>query len=243
MEWRDQGILLSARRHGETSSIIEMFTPAHGRHLGVVRGGTSRKIAPILQPGAQLDVAWRARLEDHIGSFTVEPVRSRAAVVMADRLALAGLNAVTGLLSFCLPEREVHTALYARTETLLDLLGQSEVWPLAYLQWEVGLLEDMGYALDLSACAVTGAAEGLCYVSPKSGRAVSAQGAGDWADRLLPLPDVLRGQGEAADAEILQAFQTTGYFLDAHLARDLGGKPLPEARARFVAAFRRRASG
>ena len=239
MEWRDQGILLATRRHGETSAIIEVFTPSQGRHVGVVRGGTSRKIAPILQPGAQLDVAWRARLEDHIGSFTVEPVRSRAATGMGDRLALAGLNAVTALLSFCLPEREAHPALYARTEALLDLLGQGDVWPLAYLQWELGLLEEMGYGLDLGSCAVTGATEGLVYVSPKSGRAVSEKGAGDWADKLLPLPDVLRGQGEAPDAEIAQAFKTTGHFLNAHLARNLGDKPLPEARARYVERFSR----
>ncbi|MFC6758714.1 DNA repair protein RecO [Sulfitobacter porphyrae] len=240
MEWRGQGILLGVRRHGETSAIIEMFTAAQGRHLGVVRGGTSRKIAPHLQPGAQLDVAWRARLEDHIGAFTVEPLRSRAALVMSDRLALAGLNAVTAILSFCLPEREAHPGLYHRTERLLDLLGQNEIWPLAYLQWELGLLEEMGYGLDLTSCAVTGTTEKLVYVSPKSGRAVSAKGAYDWAERLLPLPDVLRGQGDAEDIEIAAAFRTTGYFLEAHLARDLGDKPLPEARARFVEAFSRR---
>jgi len=239
MEWRDQGILLSSRRHGETSAIIEMFTPHQGRHLGVVRGGTSRKIAPILQPGAQLDVAWRARLEDHIGSYTVEPLRSRAAAAMADRMTLAGLNAVTALLSFCLPEREPHANLYHRTHSLLDLLGQHDVWPLAYLQWEMTLLEDMGYALDLGSCAITGAQEGLIYVSPKSGRAVSAQGAGEWADKLLPLPDVLRGVGEGSNAEIAQGFVTTGYFLKAHLAADLGDRPLPEARARFVDTFTR----
>ena len=136
MEWRGTAILLSVRRHGETSAIIDVFSEEKGRHAGVVRGGASRKVAPILQPGAQLDVAWRARLEDHIGSFVVEPVRSRAAVVMGDRLALAGLNAVTSVLSFCLPEREAHDPLYRRTEQLLDLLGQNDVWPLAYLRWE-----------------------------------------------------------------------------------------------------------
>jgi DNA repair protein RecO (recombination protein O) len=239
MEWRDQGILLSARRHGETSAIIEVFTPEQGRHAGVVRGGTSRKIAPSLQPGAQLDLAWRARLEDHIGAFTVEPLRSRAAVAMQDRLALAGLNAVTALLAFCLPEREPHPALYRRSEALLDMLGQGDVWPLAYLKWELRLLEEMGYALDLDSCAVTGATEGLVYVSPKTGRAVSAKGAGEWADRLLPLPPVLRG-GAGSDAEVAQGLVTTGHFLTAHLARDLGGKPLPEARARFIDAFSRR---
>jgi DNA repair protein RecO (recombination protein O) len=240
MEWRDQGILLSARPHGETSVIIEIFTPDHGRHAGVVRGGTSRKIAPSLQRGAQLDVVWRARLENHIGSFTVEPLRSRAAIAMQDRLMLAGLNAVTALLSFCLPERAPHLALYQRTQTLLDLMDQVALWPLAYLQWEMQVLEEMGYALDLERCAVTGATEGLIYVSPKSGRAVSAEGAGEWADRLLPLPDVLRGKGDGADREVAQGFITTGYFLSEHLAKDLGHRPLPEARARFVEAFTRR---
>lgn len=239
MDWRDHGILLSARRHGETSAIIEVFTEAHGRHAGVVRGGTSRKIAPILQPGAQLDLAWRARLEDHIGSYQVEPLRSRAAAALSGRLALAGLNAVTALLSFCLPEREPHRALYRRSEQLLDLLGQDEIWPLAYLNWELALLDDMGFGLDLSQCAATGSTDDLIYVSPKSGRAVSRAGAGDWADRMLPLPPCLRGQGDAPDAEILTALGTTGYFLEHRLAPSLGHKPLPEARARFLAALSR----
>lgn len=240
MDWRDEGILLSTRRHGETSAIIEVFTPEHGRHAGVVRGGTSRKIAPILQPGAQLDVTWRARLEDHIGSYQVEPVRSRAAAALGDRLALAGLNAVTSLLAFCLPEREPHKRLYLQTEQLLDLLGDADLWPLAYLRWETSLLEEMGYALELESCAVTGTRDDLVFVSPKSGRAVSRAAAGAWADRLLPLPGVLRGTGQAEDAEIAEALVTTGYFLSAHLAQDLGNKPLPEARARFVEAFTRR---
>jgi len=240
MDWRDQGILLSTRRHGETSAIIEVFTKDHGRHAGVVRGGTSRKIAPILQPGAQLDLLWRARLEDHIGSYQVEPLRSRAAAALSGRLALAGLNAVTGLLSFCLPEREPHAALYRRSEQLLDLLGQDEIWPLAYLKWELALLDDMGFGLDLGQCAATGSTENLIYVSPKSGRAVSRVGAGDWADRMLPLPPCLLGQGDAPDAEILTALGTTGYFLEHRLAPSLGNRPLPEARARLLAALSRR---
>src|SRR6056297_2658050 len=155
LEWRDHGILLSVRRHGETSAIIEVFTEAHGRHAGVVRGGTSRRIAPILQPGAQLDLVWRARLEDHIGAFQVEPQRSRAAAAFSGRLPLAGLNAVTSLLGFVLPERAAHPRLYTRSERLLDLLGQDEIWPLAYLRWEIALLDEMGFGLDLSVCAVT----------------------------------------------------------------------------------------
>ncbi|MEM7076278.1 MAG: DNA repair protein RecO [Pseudomonadota bacterium] len=235
MEWRDQGILLSVRRHGETAAIIDVFTPGHGRHAGVVRGGASRRMAPILQPGAQLDVTWRARLEDHIGSFVAEPVRSRAALTLNDRMALAGLNAVTALLLFCLPEREVHDRLYRASETLLDLLGQSEVWPLAYLRWEMGLLEDLGFGLDLSGCAVMGpAANDLSFVSPRTGRAVSRAGAGHWAERLLPLPPVLLGAAPGDDAEVVTALGVTGHFLTHRVAAELGGRPLPEARARFL---------
>ncbi|MBY6057702.1 DNA repair protein RecO [Leisingera daeponensis] len=240
MEWRDQGILLSVRRHGESSAIIDVFTEEHGRHAGVVRGGAGRRMAPVLQPGAQLDVTWRARLEDHLGSYQAEPLRSRAAAALSGRLALAGLNTVTALLSFCLPEREPHPDLYTRSERLLDLLGNEELWPLAYLRWELALLEEMGFGLDLSACAVTGSRFALAYVSPKTGRAVSREGAGDWAERLLPLPPVMLGQGDAGDAEIVQALCTTGYFLEAHLAPSLGNHPPPEARGRLLDLLSRR---
>lgn len=234
MEWRDQGILLRMRRHGEGSAIVDMFTAEHGRHAGVIRGGASRKMAPILQPGAQLDLLWRARLEDHLGSYQAELMRSRAVAALSGRLALAGLNAVTGLLAFCLPDREPHPDLYLRSERLLDLLGQDEIWPLAYLQWEMALLEELGFGLDLSCCAVSGALDELIYISPKSGRAVSRASAGEWADRLLPLPAVMRGEGEAGTAEILQGLSTTGFFLEHRLAPSLGNTPLPEARGRFL---------
>lgn len=234
MDWRDTGILLSSRRHGESSMIIDVFTPERGRHAGVVRGGASRKVAPILQPGAQLDLAWRARLEDHLGSFTVELQRSRAAIAMQNRTTLAGLNATLALLAFVLPEREAHPILYAHTQNLLDLLDQTDLWPLAYLRWETALLDDLGYGLDLKCCAVTGSTDGLVYVSPKSGRAVSAQGAGEWADRLLPLPAALRDGGATETADIADALGLTGYFLEHKLAADQVGKPLPEARARYI---------
>ncbi|MBJ6372682.1 DNA repair protein RecO [Sedimentitalea arenosa] len=240
MDWRDHGILLTSRQHGETSAIIDVFTRRHGRHSGVVRGGTSRKIAPILQPGAQLDLAWRARLEDHLGTYQVEPLRSRAAAALSGRLALAGLNAVTALLSFCLPEREAHSDLYQRSEQLLDLLGQDDIWPLAYLRWELALLQDLGFGIDLSACAATGATEELVYVSPRSGRAVSRAGAGEWADRMLPLPPVMRGEGLAPDEEIAIALGTTGHFLKHRLAPALGHAQVPEARGRFIDVFSRR---
>ncbi|MBZ8117278.1 DNA repair protein RecO [Roseovarius sp. LXJ103] len=243
MEWRDQGILLAVRKHGESAAIIDVLTPEHGRHAGLVRGGAGRRMAPVLQPGAQLDLIWRARLEDHIGTFKVEPLRSRSAAVMSDRFALAGLNAVTALVVFALPEREAFAPIYARTEALLDLLGQGALWPLAYLHWELALLEELGFGLDLSACTVLGdAAEDLSFVSPRSGRAVSKAGAGAWAERLLPLPECLLGRGAAEDVDVLAGLKTTGYFLENHLAAELGGKPLPEARARFLARLSARAA-
>ena len=233
MEWRDEGVLLSMRPHGESAAIIEVFTVAHGRHAGVVRGGASRRVAPILQPGAQLAVAWRARLDDHIGTFTVEPLRSRAGL-MADRLALAGLNAVCALLRAPLPEREPHARLWTGTVALLEAMQATPDWPLAYLRWEVDLLEELGFGLDLGRCAVTGARDDLAFVSPRTGRAVSRAGAGDWADRLFPLPACLLGQGPGTAAERAQALAITGHFLARELAPVLGGKPLPEARARLI---------
>ena len=242
MDWREEGLLLNVRAHGESSAIVSVFTREHGVHSGVVRGGQGRKMSPILQPGAQVDVSWRARLEEHIGSFTVEPVRSRAAAVMSGRLTLAGASSVLGLLYYALPEREAHKELYERTIPLMDLLGQNDLWPLAYLRWELALLSDLGYGLHLDECAATGSRDELVFVSPKTGRAVSRKGAGEWASRLLPLPDCLRGEGEANDLEILTALDTTGFFLHSRLAEGQMGKPLPDARQRFLDQLRKRAT-
>ncbi|MDT8854516.1 DNA repair protein RecO [Paracoccaceae bacterium Fryx2] len=232
MDWRDEGVLLSVRRHGESAAIIEVFTAAHGRHAGVVRGGASRRLSPLLQPGAQLDVSWRARLDDHIGVYVAEPVRSRAGV-LGDRLALAGLNAICALTRAALPERESYPALWQATVALLDALEAAPDWPARYLRWELLLLEELGFGLDLSRCAVTGARDDLAFVSPRTGRAVSRAGAGEWAARLLPLPACLLGQGPASRAEIGQGLAVTGHFLTRELGL-LNGKPLPEARARLL---------
>lgn len=233
IEWREEGLLLAQRRYGESAAIIEILTEGHGRHAGIVRGGASRKIAPFLQPGTQLNATWKARLEDHLGSFTVESVRSRAGL-MADRLTLAGLNAVTALLSFALPEREAHPVLYRRTLALLDMMEEGPFWPLAYLRWELALLDDLGFGLDLERCAVTGDTEDLRFVSPKTGRAVSNAGAGAWKDRLLPLSLALTGAGDGSTADVVEGLRTTGYFLDHWLAPSLGDRPIPEARRRLI---------
>lgn len=234
MEWRDEGAVLSMRPHGESAAIIEVFTAHHGRHAGVVRGGASRKMAAVLQPGSQVAVVWKARLDSHVGSFTVEPVRSRAGV-LGDRVALAGLAATCALLRASLPEREAHVALWVGSMALLDALAEGRAdWPTLYLRWEMQLLEEMGFALDLSRCAVTGGRDDLAFVSPKTGRAVSRAGAGDWADRLLLLPPGLLGQGPLSLVEQAQALALTGHFLSRAFDALEAGRGLPEARHRLV---------
>ena len=233
MEWRDHGAVLSMRLHGETAAIIEVFTAAHGRYAGVVRGGASRKMAAMLQPGSQVQVTWAARLDLHLGTFVVEPLQSRAAI-MADRLALAGLNSICALLHLALPERDPHPALWAKTMALLDMLTAAGDWPPAYLRWELELLEELGYGLDLTRCAITGSREDLAFVSPRTGRAVARGAAGDWAVRLLPLPPSLLGQGPATGAELAQGLALTGHFLAKGLQAVLHDRPLPTARARLL---------
>ncbi len=239
MEWHDEGVLLSVRPHGEASAIIDVFTARHGRHAGVVRGGASRKMAAMLQPGSQVDLQWRARLEGHLGSFTVEPLRSRAGV-LGDRLALSGLNAICAMLRVSLAERDPNAVIYAATQALLEALLTDVDWPARYLRWEMLLLEEIGFALDLSRCAVTGLRDDLAFVSPKTGRAVSRAGAGDWADRLLPLPEGLQGQGPVFAEELQQGLAITGHFLAREVPNLQGRDTLPEARARLLDLFARR---
>ncbi|WP_373355861.1 DNA repair protein RecO [Pseudoroseicyclus sp. CXY001] len=233
MEWRDEGFVLSVRPHGETAALVEVMCAEHGRHAGLVRGGISRKARPHLQPGNTLDLTWRARLSEHLGSFTFEP--KGASPALASRLAGAGVSAICALLSVTLPERDPHPGLYAQTMALIGMAADP-LFPLAYLQWERALLDEMGFGLDLSACAVTGATEGLAYVSPTSGRAVSREGAGDYAPRLLPLPAVLLGQGNGGPDEIARALGTTGWFIEHRLLASTD-HALPPARARLVAAI------
>lgn len=241
MDWRDEGVLLTLRRHGESAVIIDVLTAAHGRHSGVVRGGASRRMTPHLQPGAQLDLEWRARLEDHLGAYRVEPIRSRAAALMADGDALAALSSVAALLTAYLPEREPYPALYAATVGLLDRLGGGAGgpsapggWRAAYVGWEVMLLAELGYPLDLSACAATGGTEALIYVSPRTGRAVSAAAGAPYAARLLPLPAFLGGDGGDSPEDVAAGLRLTGHFLRNWIAPAFGGDAPPEARARLV---------
>jgi DNA repair protein RecO (recombination protein O) len=239
MDWRDEGILIAARRHGESAAIIEVLTREHGRHAGVVRGGASRRMAPVLQPGAQLALEWTARLEEHIGTFRVDPIAARTAAIMADRAALAALGAMLALVAVALPERDAHPELYARSVGLIDALGTAPDWPARYAAWELALLAELGFGLDLGRCALTGAADDLAWVSPRSGRAVARTAAGRWADRLLPLPGFLAAGGPASAGDLADALRLTGHFLEARLAPTLARQALPAARGRAVEAMLR----
>jgi DNA repair protein RecO (recombination protein O) len=227
MEWREEALVISVRPHGESAAILQVFSNGQGRHAGVVRGGAGRRLAPVLQPGAQVLATWRARLDDHIGVFTVEPLRSRAGL-MADRGGLAGLVAVCAMLQAALPERAPHPGLWPATMDLLARIEGGGPWAEAYLQWEVALLEAAGFALDLTRCAVTGGREGLAWVSPRTGRAVSRQGAAGWEARLLPLPAFLGGPAGAGS--LGEGAALTGHFL----TRALAPRAVPEARGRLV---------
>lgn len=239
MEWRDEGVILSMRPHGESAAIIEVFTRAHGRHAGLVRGGASRRMAAHVQPGTQVAVVWSARLAEHIGAYTVEPLRSRAHV-LGDRLALSGLISICALCQLSLPERDPNEPLWQATVALLDQL-MAQDWLSAYLRWEMRLLQEMGFGLDLASCAVTGTQENLGFVSPKTGRAVSLTGAGEWADRLLPLPAGLETQAPLSAAALVQGLAITTHFLTRALVDIEQARPLPEARGRFVDLIARRA--
>ncbi|WP_026940652.1 DNA repair protein RecO [Hellea balneolensis] len=233
MEWVSEGYILSVRKHGETSAIIDVFTPDKGRHLGLVRGGVSRKSRPVLQPGNKVKLQWRGRLSEHLGSFTVEPLSARAAELMEDRLSLAGLNAMCAIARECLPEREPHPEVYDAFQILLMNLHDPDIWPALYVRWEAGLLTAMGYGLDLKSCAATGSNDNLTHVSPRSGRAVSASAAEPYKDKLLVLPLFLQGQPYVTPEDVKAGMVLTGYFLETRVQWGVN-KTLPDSRARMI---------
>jgi DNA repair protein RecO (recombination protein O) len=235
MDWRDEGILLVVRPHGESSAIIETLTRDHGRHSGLVQGGQAAKLSPVLQPGTQLSLEWRARLSEHLGHFRIEPVRSRAAAIMADRAALGALNAIGALLVMLLPEREPNRPVYDQTVSLADALAAGTWdWPARYARWEVALLAALGFGLDLTRCGATGVTENLVYVSPRTGRAVSHDAGGAWADRLLPLPGFLIGHGQPTIGAVREALRMSGWFLEHWACPAFERGALPEARVRLA---------
>jgi len=236
MQWIDEAIVLGVKRHGETSVILELMTHGHGRHLGLIRGGAGARLRGVLQPGNALRATWRARLDEHLGHYTVEGLNLRAASFLAAAHAVHG---VTHLAALCrlLAEREPHAAVYDALEAILERLDDPHTAAPLIARFELNFLAELGFGLDLSSCAATGATEDLVYVSPRSGRAVS-RGAGEaYRDKLLRLPVFLLTDGEpACAADLVDAFALTGFFLERH-AFTPRGLAVPEARTRLVAAL------
>ena len=238
MQWTDEGIVLGARRHGEANAIAELLTREHGRHLGLVRGGFGSRLQPVLQAGNSVSALWRARLDGHLGNYTVEPVRLSTATVFAAPHALFAVSHLATLLRL-LPERDPHPALYGSLIEILDRLDDAAVMAPRVARFELQFLSELGFGLDLDTCVSTGATEDLVFVSPKSGRAVSRMAGDAWRDKLLALPAFLRQSDAAAVGEDIAAgFALTGFFLTRYVMEPRG-IALSDARANLIAAITR----
>ena len=243
MEWADEGIVIATRPHGETSAVCELFTKHHGRHLGLVRGGRSKRMRPICQIGNVVSATWRARLDEHLGHFTLEledPIASR---FFDEPMTLAGLGTLCSHLNL-FAERDSHQGLYEGAKLLLSHLEEKDIWPGLLVRFELEVLTELGVGLDLSTCAATGNSSDLIYVSPKSGRAVSSQAGAPYKDKLLSLPAFLLEESQAiSSADLNNGFALTGYFFEKHFwsnNQDQGQKTTqPQARQQFLNLFHR----
>ncbi|GIU65864.1 DNA repair protein RecO [Candidatus Phycosocius spiralis] len=237
-EWEGRAIALAARRFGENDAILEVLSDAKGRASGLVYGGSGKRKRAYLEPGTRLHVTWKARSDDQLGFF--DPIEARGggpSDVMDDRAALAALASVASLLLDATPDRQACLGLFEATEILLDSLSDSQSWPALYVRWEMGLLAEMGYGLDLSQCALTGTQDDLAWVSPKTGRAASRQAGEPYQDRLLALPPfLLGGQNRPQSGDIADGFALLGHFIAQALLDPLR-KPMPETRARLIFAL------
>ena len=229
MEWDTPAVVLAARPYGEGDALATVLTEPHGAHRGLARGGLSRTRASLWQPGNVVQARWVARLSDQLGSITAELVHPGAALALDDPLALAILSSACAVAEGALPEREPHPRVFAGLVRLIANLGGGANALTELVRWEATLLAELGYGLDVTACAITGETAGLAFVSPRTGRAVSEGAAGNWRTRLLPLPGFLVGANGAGPADWRDGLRLTGHFLE----RDAFGhqhRPLPPAR-------------
>ena len=245
MEWTDEGIVLGVRRHGESSAIVELLTREHGRHLGLVRGGASSRMLPLLQPGNSVTAVWRARLDEHLGTYAIEGTRLRAATLLASSFTVYGVTHLASLARL-LPERDPHQDIYDMLERILDDFDDIGEAAVHLVRFELAMLTELGFGLELDICAATGETSELIYVSPKSGGAVSRRAGEPWRDRLLRLPPFLREAGGGANAwsdqDLRDGFQLTGMFLLRHVLEPRG-QGHSDARDGFInAVARHRAS-
>ncbi len=235
-QWQDQGIVLAVRRHGESGAVVSLLTENNGRHAGYVRGAHSSKMRGTLEVGNLVDARWQSRVEGNLGSLTLELSQSFAPRFMQDPVRLAALQSAVALCDAALPEREGHPGLFHGLNVLLETL-ESDIWAPAYVMWELALLRELGFSLDFSRCAGGGDAGNLAYMSPKTGRAVSAEAAAPYKEKLLPLPDFLKPGGRNSEPEeVLTGLELTGYFL-THWVFAHHSHGVPEARLRFQERF------
>ena len=233
MQWEAEALVLAARLHGESSAIVDVFSREQGRFAGLVRGGNSRRLRPILQPGNLVVATWRARLSEHLGTMTVDAGRAHAAEAMADAKALAGLSALCALMQIT-PERQAYPRLYDTLMLVLGAMDDEVMWPVLLARYEMALLEEIGFGLDLSCCAATGVVDELEYVSPRSGRAVSRAAAQPYLDKMFVLPQfLLDPSADASDEDVQKAMELTGHFLERRVYLPNGMK-MPPARQRLV---------
>ena len=238
MQWTDEGIVIGVKRHGEASAILELMTREHGRHLGLVRGGFGSRMKPVLQVGNGVSASWRARLDEHLGNYTIEPVNLRASSFFAASHAIYGVSHLAALMRL-LPERDPHADLYAEFEDVLNHLDDAVVAAPMVVRFELQLLSELGFGLDIEQCASTGSRADLIYVSPKSGRAVSREAGEPWADKMLRLPAFLRERdAKPAGRDLDDGFALTGFFLARHVLEPRG-LALSDERAHFIAAILR----
>jgi DNA repair protein RecO (recombination protein O) len=236
MEWADEGVILAVRRLGESGIVADLLTREHGRHAGLVHGGAGKDKRGILQPGNRVRAWWRARLADQLGTYRLELLRAHAAETFDDSGRLAALSSACAVAAVALPERQPHPAAHAALAALLEALS-TEAWPSVYVHWELALLRDLGYGLDLTCCAATGINDALAFVSPKSGRAVSLSAGEPYRDKLLALPRFLVEGGEGDREQIFAGLRLAGFFLERHVLAPHHAA-LPAARARLVDRFR-----
>jgi len=236
LEWQDSGIILSVRGHGDTGGVVSILTRDHGRTMGFVYGATSTKMRGVLEPGNLVSIDWKAKSHDQLGTFTLELEKSIAADVMDDAAKLTAMQSACVLADKTMPEREKHTGMYEGTKALMASFA-TEIWAPTYIYWELGLLRELGFGLDLSKCAATGAVDNLIYVSPKSGCAVSAAAGEIYKEKLLALPSFLRGEGGFEESDILNGLKLTGHFL-LHRVFSQSNTNLPESRLRLEEKFR-----
>jgi DNA repair protein RecO (recombination protein O) len=242
MEWTDDGIVLGVRRHGESSAIVELLTREHGRHLGLVRGGASSRMRPLLQPGNGVRAVWRARLDEHLGTYAIEGTRLRAAALLASSHAVYGVTHLAALARL-LPERDPHEDIFELLEHTLDDFDDAGEAAVHLVRFELAMLSELGFGLDLDNCAATGETAELIYVSPKSGGAVSRVAGEPWRDRLLRLPPFLRNSEDRAndwsDQDLQDGFALTGLFLLRHVLEPRG-QHHSDAREGFINAVMKR---